>query len=306
MRAELQRLKRDTETGRARAWVRGDRGRGCKGGGRGKEVGARAGPEIGDGGGPGEWADALEDADHGEPGSGRFRCGCGFRGRGNGVEERWQEEELVEDCGSAGVAGCRSDRWRIVAQRRNSAEARLTDKDTVVLADFANSTGDPVFDDALKQALNVALRQSPFLNCFRITKWQRRLQLMSRPAKQPSLRSWRGSFACGQAARLTSRASIAALGEPICHWAEGGELPEWRTAGAGAGYGAFAKKRCWMRWGDAASKLRGEMGESLATVQKFDVRLEQATTSSLEALKAYSLGEKAYRDQGAAAALPFR
>ena len=57
--------------------------------------------------------------------------------------------------------------------------------------------------------------------------------------------------------------------------------------------------------GDAASKLRGELGESLATVQRFDVPLEQATTSSLEALKAYSLGEKAYREKGHAASLPY-
>jgi len=180
----------------------------------------------------------------------------------------------------------------------------LTERDTIVLADFANSTGDPVFDDALKQALSVALSQSPFLNVLSDNKMAATLQLMSRAANTPltpevarelCLRAGSKAYIAGSIATLGSQ-YVLGLKAVSCQSAE--PLAQEQATAA-------AKEKVLDALGGIASKLRTEMGESLATVQKFDVRLEQATTSSLEALKAYSLGEKAYRDQGAAAALPF-
>jgi serine/threonine protein kinase/Tfp pilus assembly protein PilF len=180
----------------------------------------------------------------------------------------------------------------------------LTEKDTIVLADFANSTGDPVFDDALKQALNVSLSQSPFLNVLSENKVAATLQLMSRPpntaltpavARELCLRAGSKAYIAGSIATLGSQ---YVLGLKAVNCQSGEPLAQEQAT-------ASAKEKVLDALGGIASKLRGEMGESLATVQKFDVRLEQATTSSLEALKDYSLGEKAYRDQGAAAALPY-
>ncbi len=187
---------------------------------------------------------------------------------------------------------------------RSRQNKPLTEKDTIVLADFANSTGDPVFDDALKQALNVSLSQSPFLNVLSENKVAATLQLMSRPAntaltpelaRELCLRAGSRAFIAGSIAALGSQ---YVLGLKAVNCQSGEPLAQEQAT-------APAKEKVLDALGGIASKLRGEMGESLATVQKFDVRLEQATTSSLEALKAYSLGEKAYRDQGAAAALPF-
>jgi serine/threonine protein kinase/tetratricopeptide (TPR) repeat protein len=187
---------------------------------------------------------------------------------------------------------------------RSHRSKPLTEKDTIVLADFANITGDPVFDDALKQALNVSLSQSPFLNVLSENKVAATLQLMSRPANAPLTPDVARELCLRAGSKAYIAGSIAALGSQYVvglkavNCQSGEPLAQEQAT-------APAKEKVLDALGGIASKLRGEMGESLATVQKFDVRLEQATTSSLEALKAYSLGEKAYRDQGAAAALPF-
>ena len=187
---------------------------------------------------------------------------------------------------------------------RSHRSRPLTEKDTIVLADFANSTGDPVFDDALKQALNVSLSQSPFLNVLSENKVAATLQLMSQSAntaltpevaRELCLRAGSKAYIAGSIAVLGSQ---YVLGLKAVNCQSGEPLAQEQAT-------APAKEKVLDALGGIASKLRGEMGESLATVQKFDARLEQATTSSLDALKAYSLGEKAYRDQGAAAALPF-
>ena len=180
----------------------------------------------------------------------------------------------------------------------------LTEKDTVVLADFANRTGDAVFDDALKTALSVALKQSPFLNVLPENKVATTLQLMDRPAntaltpevaRELCLRADSKAYITGSIASLGSE-YVLELKAVNCRNAD--LLTQEQVTAA-------AKERVLDALGQAAAKLRGELGESLATVQKFDVPLEQATTSSLEALKAYSLGEKAYHEKGSAAALPY-
>jgi serine/threonine protein kinase/tetratricopeptide (TPR) repeat protein len=168
---------------------------------------------------------------------------------------------------------------------------KLTEKDTIVLADFVNSTGDQVFDDTLKTALSVSLRQSPFLNVLPDSEVAKTLQQMTRPAsaklthelsRELCLRAGSKAYLAGS---IGSLGSEYVLGLKAMNCQTGDTLAEELVTAA-------SKEKVLDTLGEAASKLRRELGESLATVQKFDVPLEQATTSSLEALKAYSLGTR--------------
>jgi len=187
---------------------------------------------------------------------------------------------------------------------RSLQSGRLTDKDTVVIADFANSTGDAIFDDTLKTALSVALNQSPFLNVLSDNKVADTLQEMTRPpgtkltpelARELCQRAGSKAYIAGS---IGSLGSDYVLGLKAVNCQNGDTLAQDQVT-------APAKEKVLDALGGAVSKLRGKMGESLATVQRFDVPLEQATTSSLEALKAYSLGQKADREKGPGAALPY-
>ncbi|HEY4765063.1 MAG TPA: protein kinase [Candidatus Sulfotelmatobacter sp.] len=173
---------------------------------------------------------------------------------------------------------------------RSHRSKPLTDKDTVVLADFANRTGDALFDDTLKTALSIALRQSPFLNLLSDDRVGATLKLMTRPANTPLTsevtrevcqRAQSKAYIAGSIATLGSE---YVLGLKAVNCQSGDTLAQEQVTTA-------VKEKVLDVLGEAASKLRGELGESLATVQKFDVPLEQATTSSLEALKAYSRGD---------------
>jgi serine/threonine protein kinase/tetratricopeptide (TPR) repeat protein len=181
---------------------------------------------------------------------------------------------------------------------------RLTEKDTIVLSDFSNSTGDPIFDDTLKQALTASLRQSPFLNVLSDNKVGATLQQMTRPAntrltpeiarevcQRADSKAWIG----GSIANIGSEYVV---GLKAVNCLNGETLAQDQVTAA-------SKEKVLDALGEAASKLRGELGESLATVKKFDVPLSQATTSSLEALKAESLGNRTLHEKGTAAALPF-
>ena len=187
---------------------------------------------------------------------------------------------------------------------RSHHRTRLTNRDTVVLADFSNSTGDAIFDDTLKTALSVALNQSPFLNVLSDNKIADTLQQMTRPAgtkltpelaRELCQRAGSKAYIAGS---IGSLGSEYVLGLKAVNCQNGDTLAQDQVT-------APAKEKVLDVLGDAVSKLRGELGESLTTVQRFDVPLQQATTSSLEALKAYSLGEKADREKGPAAALPY-
>ena len=188
--------------------------------------------------------------------------------------------------------------------RSHQQSKRLTDKDTIVLADFANSTGDAVFDDTLKTALNVSLRQSPFLNVLSDSEVAKTLQQMTRPtstkltpdlAREVCQRSGSKVYVAGSIASLGSE---YVLGLNAVNCQSGDMLGQEQATAA-------SKEKVLDALGEAASKLRGELGESLATVQKFDVPLVQATTSSLDALKAYSVGTMTLRSSGTNAAIPF-
>ena len=179
---------------------------------------------------------------------------------------------------------------------------KLTDKDTIVLADFDNKTGDAIFDDTLKTALNVSLRQSPFLSVLSDQQVAETLRLMTRPAdtklspvvtRELCLRAGSKAYLAGT---IGSLGNEYVLGLKAVNCQSGDTLAQEQVT-------ATSKEKVLDTLGEAASKLRSELGESLATVQKFDVPLEHATTSSLEALQAYSLGARANYVQGAAAAL---
>jgi serine/threonine protein kinase/tetratricopeptide (TPR) repeat protein len=181
---------------------------------------------------------------------------------------------------------------------------RLTDKDTIVLTDFSNSTGDAVFDDTLNTALGISLRQSPFLNVLSDRQVAKTVQLMTLPANtkltpqiasELCLRAGSKAYIAGAIGSLGSK-YVLELKAVNCQ--NGETLAEEQVTSA-------SREKVLDALGEVASKLRGGLGESLATVQRFDVPLEQATTSSLEALKAYSLGRKADGEKGTAAALPY-
>ncbi|MGA8764559.1 MAG: serine/threonine-protein kinase, partial [Candidatus Sulfotelmatobacter sp.] len=160
--------------------------------------------------------------------------------------------------------------------RSRQAAHRLTEKDTVVLADFVNSTGDAVFDDTLKTALSIALNQSPFLNVLPENKVAATLKLMSRPAgaklttevtRELCQRAGSKGYITGSIATLGSQ---YVLGLEAVNCQSGDPLAEQQLTAA-------SKEKVLDALGEAASRLRGELGESLATVQKFDVPLDQAT-----------------------------
>ena len=181
--------------------------------------------------------------------------------------------------------------------------APLTEKDTIVLADFINSTGDPVFDGTLKQALAVDLEQSPFLNILSDRKVGETLKLMGRAttehvtadvARELCLRTGSKAVLGGSIFNLGSQ-YIVGLDAVACN--TGDNLAKEQAE-------APSKEGVLKALTTAATAIRTRLGESLATVQKFDVPVE-ATTPSLEALKAYSMGITTSRTKGDAEAIPF-
>jgi serine/threonine protein kinase/Flp pilus assembly protein TadD len=186
---------------------------------------------------------------------------------------------------------------------RHRTRARLGQQDTIVLADFTNTTGDPVFDETLKQALRVQLEQSPFLNVLSDQKVAQHLGYMGRPrdtrltndvAREVCLRS-------GSKAMLTG--SIAALGS---HYALSINVVNCQNGDSLVSEQVEADSRERILWAvdRASTKLRARLGESLASIQHYDAPVEQATTGSLEALRSYSLGVKTGLSEGYAAAVP--
>ncbi len=188
--------------------------------------------------------------------------------------------------------------------RFHHATARLTDKDTIVLSDFDNKTGDAVFDDTLKQGLSVQLEQSPFFALVSDRKVSETLKLMGRPAgdrltpevtREVCQRTGSKAMLIGSIAGLGSQYVI---GLKAVNCDTGDVLAEAQEQAAG--------KEAVLKALDAAAvSLRSKLGESLSSVQKYATPLEEATTPSLEALKAYSLGVKTLNAKGDTAAAPF-
>lgn len=169
---------------------------------------------------------------------------------------------------------------------------RLSDKDTVVLAEFANTTGDPVFDGALRQGLSSQLEQSPYLNLLSEERIAQTLSLMARP-RDSHLTHDLAREVCqrtGSAAVLDG--TIAQVGTQYLLTLKATDCSNGDSLGS-AQEQAADKNHVLEALGKAASNIRNQLGESLASVQKYDAPPESVTTASLEALKAYSLGYRA-------------
>jgi eukaryotic-like serine/threonine-protein kinase len=165
----------------------------------------------------------------------------------------------------------------------------LTDKDTIVLADFTNTTGDSVFDGTLRQGLSVQLEQSPFLSIISDQQIQQTLKLMDQKPDAKLTPDIAREICQRTASAAVLDGSIASLGS---QYVLGLKAVNCRTGDALVEEQATArgKEQVLNVLGGVVAKLRAKLGESLSTVQKFDTPLEQATTPSLEALQAYSMG----------------
>ncbi len=181
---------------------------------------------------------------------------------------------------------------------------KLTEKDAIVIADFSNSTGDTTFDDTLKQALSVQLAQSPYLNILSDEKVNDTLKLMGRPAGDRLTKEVAREICQRTASTAMLSGTIAQVGDrydvllKAVNCATGDSLASTEAEAADKNHVLDAL-------GKVATSMREKLGESLATIQKFDTPLEQATTPSLDALKAYSEGQRARISKGDAPAIPF-
>ncbi len=188
--------------------------------------------------------------------------------------------------------------------RSHKTPAKFTDKDSIVLADFDNNSGDPVFDDTLKQGLSIQVEQSPFLSLVSDRRVNATLKLMGRAAgdqltvevaREVCLRTASTAMLSGSIARLGSQYVI---GLQVVGCNTGDML-------AAAQEQAANKEGVLKALDAAAISLRGKLGESLSSVEKYATPLAQATTPSLEALRAYSLAQKTRSAKGETASLPF-
>jgi eukaryotic-like serine/threonine-protein kinase len=167
----------------------------------------------------------------------------------------------------------------------------LTDKDSIVLADFKNETGDPVFDDTLRTALTVSLGQSPFLDILPDSKVASTLKLMTLPGTTKLTPEVTRDLCQRAGARAYVAGTISSLGTEYVVGLRAANCQSDDTL-AQQQVTAASKEKVLNAVGEAASGLRERLGESLTSVQKFDAPLEEATTSSLEALREYSLGRR--------------
>ena len=306
MRADLQRLKRDTDTGRAPAASSG------------------VVPAVSSGVVP----VAQESASPVSPSSGFTQAASGaipaadvhpsaqhisnssqssvavLADSGSGVKA--PKRKIGYYIGAAVLIGGLIGGGLYLRSRSGSPAAQntpLSEKDTVVLADFENKTGDTVFDDALKQALAVELGQSPFLNVLSDRKVNEALGMMGRKANQPITMDVGRELCLRTGSKALLGGTISGLGSHF--------LIELTAVACSSGdtlakeqAEATSKEDVLKALSKSSSSLRTKLGESLPSVQKFEVPIE-ATTPSLEALKAYSMAITTLREKGDAPAVPF-
>jgi len=183
------------------------------------------------------------------------------------------------------------------------SSAKLTEKDSVLLADFVNTTGDAVFDGTLKQALAVQLEQSPYLNLVPQSKIREALRFMGKPPDQRITNDVAREICQRESIKAMLTGTIASLGNhyvvtlTALNGSTGDSLASEQVE-------VDSKEQVLKSLDKAASDLRGKMGESLASVQQFAKPLEQATTSSLEALQAFTLGQGEHQKMNDEAAFP--
>ena len=171
--------------------------------------------------------------------------------------------------------------------RRSQA---LTEKDSILLADFVNTTGDAVFDGTLKQALAVQLEQSPYLNVLPQSRIQAALRLMGRPPDERVTSDVAREICVRDGVKAMLTGSISPLGSHYVIDLNAVNAQTGDSLGR-AQVESDSKEKVLKSLDQAASDLRQKLGESIGSVQKFATPLEQATTSSLEALQAFTLGQ---------------
>ena len=181
---------------------------------------------------------------------------------------------------------------------------KLTGQGSIVLADFTNTTGDAVFDGALRQGLAAQLAQSPFLHILSDRQVQQTLQYMGQPATTRVTNDVARQICQRTQSAAVLEGSIAQIGNTYNLILNALNCASGETL-ATANAEAPDKDHVLGALGNAAEDLRRKLGESLASIQKFNTPIEEATTSSLEALKAYSLGTQARASQGEEPAAPF-
>jgi hypothetical protein len=186
---------------------------------------------------------------------------------------------------------------------RSRQSAKLSEKDSVLLADFVNTTGDAVFDGTLKQALAVQLEQSPYLNIFPESRIQQALKFMGRSADDRVTKDVAHEICLREGVKAMLTGSISSLGSHYVITLEAVNAQTGDTLDREQ-VEADSKEQVLKSLDKAASNLREKLGESIGSVQRFATPLEAATTSSLDALKEYSLGQAAHSSFDDDAALP--
>ena len=279
LRVEFQRLKRDTESG--------------------ANSGAAASAQD-----PTERFTRAGGSDSAANAAARKSSSTNVSVDGEAVE-KWKLWKMLVTAAGILVAGIGG--WLYLNGHRSGADpsaASLTSKDMIVLADFDNKSGDSVFDDTLKQGLSVQLEQSPFLDLLSERKVIETLKLMGRSSDERLTAGVARELCQRTGSKAVLTGSIASLGSQYviglkavnCN--TGDSLAEAQEQAAG-------KESVLKALNTAAVSLRSKLGESLASVQKYATPVEAATTPSLEALKAYSLGQKTESAKGDTPALPF-
>jgi len=190
-----------------------------------------------------------------------------------------------------------------IFQRSNKARA-ITAKDSIFVADFVNTTNDPVFDGTLKKALAVDLEQSPYLNVFSDAKARHTLALMGKPPDERVTAEVAREICQRNGVKALLAGSIASLGSQYVVTLDAINASTGDTLAEVQGQ-ADSKEQVLKTLDTTTNQLRGKLGESLASIQKFDKPLEEATTSSLEALKSFTLGDVKHSAADDFGAIPF-
>jgi eukaryotic-like serine/threonine-protein kinase len=199
----------------------------------------------------------------------------------NGIKQHKKVAAIVASVVLLVIAGLILLPWR--------SKTKLTDKDTILIAEFMNTTGDPVFDKTLKQALAAQLGQSPFLDIFSEDRVRDALKYMDRSQDTRVTRDVAKDICARQGIKAMLLGSISSVGS---HYAVSLEAVNSQTGDtiASEQFEVDGKEQVLKSLGSAASSLREKLGESLADIKKFDAPIEHVTTSKLEALRQYSLG----------------
>jgi eukaryotic-like serine/threonine-protein kinase len=278
MRADLQRLKRDTESGRVFAASSGS---------------VTAAQETGQ--------HAAVVAQPG-PGSGSGKVAAsssGLSAAPSGVTPAKKQWKILVPAALVVLAALIAGGLYL----RSRQSAKLTEKDSILLADFINTTGDAVFDGTLKQALAVQLEQSPYLNILPESRIHEALKFMGRSGDERVTSDVAREICLREGVKAMMLGSISSLGSHYVITLEAVNAQNGDSL-AREQVEADSKEQVLKSLDHAASSLREKLGESIGSIQKFDTPLEAATTSSLDALKEFSLGEAAHGQFNDEAAIP--